>query len=174
MVEPREIWYELQRFMDSGGEVLYIIMFVIFLIMTMILERYWYFWSEFKKDKQAMLDAWSARKDHSSWHAHKIRDKLISQISGNMSASMTALATLVAICPLLGLLGTVTGMVSVFEVMAQQGTSNARLMAGGVSRATIPTMAGMIGAIVGLFFASRLQRRVKAESHHVSDMLTLR
>ncbi len=54
---------------------------------------------------------------------------------------------LVAICPMLGLLGTVTGMISVFDVMATQGSSQPRLMASGISLATLPTMAGMVAAL---------------------------
>ena len=57
--------------------------------------------------------------------------------------------TLVALCPMLGLLGTVTGMIEVFDVMAAGG-GNTRGMAAGVSKATLPTMAGMVAAPLGL------------------------
>ena len=61
----------------------------------------------------------------------------------------------------MGLLGTVTGMVAVFEVMAEVGTGNARLMASGISMATIPTMAGMVGALSGIFVSRVLEIRVQ-------------
>ena len=51
------------------------------------------------------------------------------------------------LCPLLGLLGTVTGMIEVFNVMAVTGGGDAKSMAGGVERSTIPTMAGMVSAL---------------------------
>ena len=57
---------------------------------------------------------------------------------------------LVALCPLLGLLGTVTGMIEVFDVMAYTGTGNPRAMASGVSKATLPTMTGLVISISGL------------------------
>jgi len=79
--------------------------------------------------------------------------------------------TLVALCPLLGLMGTVTGMIQVFEVMAMSGTSNARAMAAGVSRATIPTMAGMVGALSGVFFVTILTRASKRYSASLEDSL---
>ena len=60
-------------------------------------------------------------------------------------------------CPLVGLLGTVTGMIEVFDVMAVQGSSNVKSMASGVSMATIPTMAGMVVALSGLLFEKRLE-----------------
>lgn len=75
--------------------------------------------------------------------------------------------------PLLGLLGTVTGMIQVFNVMAVAGTSNARLMAAGVSAATIPTMAGLVAALSGLYFASSLQRRAKDKIQILEDSLLI-
>ena len=59
--------------------------------------------------------------------------------------------TCVALAPLFGLLGTVTGMIEVFQVMAFTGGGDARSMAGGVSKATLPTMAGMTTALSGVF-----------------------
>ena len=79
----------------------------------------------------------------------------------------------VALAPLFGLLGTVTGMIEVFQVMAINGTSNARAMAGGVSRATVPTMAGMVVALSGLFLSFWLQRKYEQERESLSEQLTL-
>ena len=80
--------------------------------------------------------------------------------------------TLVSLCPLLGLLGTVTGMISVFDVMAVEGTSNARSMAAGVSLATVPTMAGMVGALSGVFASTWLNRRSARELEIFRDSMT--
>jgi biopolymer transport protein ExbB len=84
---------------------------------------------------------------------------------------MLIIKTLVAMCPLIGLLGTVTGMISVFETMATQGTGNARLMASGISMATIPTMAGMVAALSGVFFSTRLEARAKVAKEKLVDSL---
>ena len=80
----------------------------------------------------------------------------------------------VALAPLFGLLGTVTGMIEVFQVMAITGSSNARAMAGGVSRATVPTMAGMVAALSGLFLSFWLQRKCDAERDRLSEALELK
>jgi len=74
---------------------------------------------------------------------------------------------------LLGLMGTVTGMIQVFEVMAISGTSNARSMAAGVSRATVPTMAGMVGALSGVFLVTILTRTAKRNNNLLEDQLTM-
>nr|NIP17524.1 MotA/TolQ/ExbB proton channel family protein [Xanthomonadales bacterium]NIX12314.1 MotA/TolQ/ExbB proton channel family protein [Xanthomonadales bacterium] len=81
--------------------------------------------------------------------------------------------TCVALCPLLGLLGTVTGMIEVFDVMAISGTGNPRSMASGVSKATIPTMAGMVAALSGIAMSTYLQRKAGRERELLSDHLVI-
>lgn len=78
--------------------------------------------------------------------------------------NISYIKTLVALCPLMGLLGTVTGMIAVFEVMALVGTGNARLMADGISMATIPTMAGMVGALSGICMVRLLEKYAASRS----------
>ena len=72
----------------------------------------------------------------------------------------------------MGILGTVTGMINVFDVMAIIGTGSAREMANGISMATIPTMAGLVVAISGLFFISRLEERSKKAIEYLEDNLS--
>lgn len=85
---------------------------------------------------------------------------------------LPVIKTMVALCPLLGLLGTVTGMIEVFNIMAVTGGGDAKSMAGGVSRATIPTMAGMVAAISGVFAMTYLTRVAQRESEFLADNLT--
>ena len=96
---------------------------------------------------------------------------MISEIKLRLSRSLPTIKTLIALCPLLGLLGTVTGMIQVFDVMAITGTGNARAMASGVSMATIPTMAGMVAALSGLYFGARLQHHAQFETQKAADLL---
>jgi biopolymer transport protein ExbB len=64
-------------------------------------------------------------------------------------------------------------MIEVFDVMAISGSGNARSMASGVSKATIPTMAGMVGALSGVFASAYLTRSSKAERTHLEEALPL-
>ena len=70
-------------------------------------------------------------------------------------------------------MGTVTGMITVFDVMANSGSGNPRSMAAGVSRATIPTMAGMVGALSGVFLVTILTRTVKRQIETLEDNMTM-
>ncbi len=71
------------------------------------------------------------------------------------------IAVLAAVAPLLGLLGTVLGMIETFEVIALFGTGNAKAMAGGISVALVTTQAGLLVAVPGLLVSAALVRRAR-------------
>ena len=168
-----EIFEAIRDFTETGGEVLLVIGGLIFIMWLMILERVLYVFFSHKNYKNQMITAWLARADQSSWFAEQIRQAMISRVSLRLGSGITVIQALVALCPLLGLMGTVTGMIEVFDVMAISGSGNARSMASGVSKATIPTMAGMVGALSGVFAATWLKRTTKAERAHLEDALTM-
>lgn len=165
------LWESVRGFIATGGDVLYFVAFALFLMWVLMIERYWYLVAVFPKVRKDIIAKWNSREDTKSWYAHRIRDAWISQASDDLNARMLIIRTLVAMCPLIGLLGTVTGMISVFETMATQGTSNARLMASGISMATIPTMSGMVAALSGLFISSRLEAKAKISQEKLVDSL---
>ncbi|MEM8496970.1 MAG: MotA/TolQ/ExbB proton channel family protein [Pseudomonadota bacterium] len=175
MITFFELVGELRGFMEAGGNVLWLIAFTTLLMWTIAFERIWYFKSKggLKSDIANVIDQWESRPERKSWNAHSIREMLISETSLNINAFMPLLATLVKLCPLLGLLGTVTGMIEVFNVMAVTGGGDAKSMAGGVSKATIPTMSGMVAAISGLFANSYLTQVADREKALLEDHLTM-
>ena len=79
-----------------------------------------------------------------------------------LNRGLTPIGVLAAVAPLLGLLGTVLGMVQTFDVIAVFGTGNARALAGGISVALITTQTGLLVAIPGMIMANRLGRRAEA------------
>jgi biopolymer transport protein ExbB len=159
-------------FIELGGNVLYLIAALTFLMWTLIFERLWYFQSEHRGVIREATVTWENRAERRSWSAHQIRDSLISEAADKISGTLPLIQTCVALCPLLGLLGTVTGMISVFDALATQG-GNARSMAAGVSQATIPTMSGMIASISGLLGATLIKRKVDFETELFEDHLTM-
>ena len=161
----------IRDFMELGGDVLWAILVLTFFMWMLIIERFWYFRTAHKDLTGQIIASWDGREDTTSWYAHRIREALISQVHESLNASVPMIKTLVALCPLLGLLGTVTGMISVFDVMSFSGGANARGMAAGVSKATLPTMAGMVAALSGLFFSNMIERYVYNETGRVADRL---
>lgn len=83
-----------------------------------------------------------------------------SQIVHDMERFLTALGTVSVITPLLGLLGTVIGMIKVFAAIQLEGTGNAAVLAGGISEALLTTAAGLAVAIPALIFHRYFLRRV--------------
>ncbi len=86
---------------------------------------------------------------------------LANALSERARRYIDTIIVLAAAAPLLGLLGTVTGMISTFDVMAQFGTGNAKAMASGISEALITTQTGLFVAVPGLFMGNFLRRRVE-------------
>lgn len=168
-----EVWASSSDFLELGGWVLSWILFTTFLMWTFLIERFWYLRSGHRQAVADALAVWQARREHSSWYAHQVRRKLLSQVNQRLFETIPMIKTLVALCPLLGLLGTVTGMVEVFDVMALAGSGNPRAMASGVSRAILPTMAGMVAALSGFVLSVQIERMAAREAEALEDRLTM-
>jgi len=163
----------IRDFMELGGPILRWIAVTIFAMWVLIIERLMFFRSTMRALSAEIHDRWEARSERRSWNAHQIREGMVSQFQLETNGSIPMIQTLVALCPLLGLMGTVTGMIKVFEVMAVSGSGNVRAMAAGVSQATVPTMAGMVGALSGVLLVTLLSRRAAREVEFLEDSLTM-
>jgi len=163
---------DVRDFFELGGGVLYLILGVTFSMWVLILERQWYFRRVAPREIREAIETWERRSDHASWYADQIRAQLVSRVRQDLEGSLLMVKALVALCPLLGLLGTVTGMIEVFDVMATSGSGNVRAMAAGVSKATIPTMAGMVAALSGLYFSVSMSQFARRETERVASHLT--
>jgi biopolymer transport protein ExbB len=168
-----ESWESILVFMDRGGPVLNLIAILLFVKWSLMLERFWFLKTVHKQNVTAALNEWNARSDKKSWYAHAIRQELISKVSLDLKSTLPLIEVLVVICPLFGLLGTVSGMIEVFYVMAVSGGGDAKQMSGGVARSTIPTMAGMVGALSGIFASNWLKAKTNREMELFEDHMTI-
>ncbi|MBU4052925.1 MAG: MotA/TolQ/ExbB proton channel family protein [Proteobacteria bacterium] len=99
-----------------------------------------------------------------------ILDETVFSITSSLNRFLSAIGMLAGIAPLLGLLGTVTGMLSTFDVISQFGTGNARAMADGISEALISTQTGLLIAIPGLYMANFLKRRAERLKQRIASV----
>ncbi len=148
--------------LELGGPILSLILFIAFLMWWLLFERAYYLFLDYPEELEEAKNKWSSRSDHRSWHAEKYRIELIGAIGSHLTRNFSLIGTLIKVCPLLGLLGTVIGMLEVFDALAATGSNNPRSMAAGVSKATVSTLAGMVVAIVGLLGSTLGERRALA------------
>ena len=117
---------------------------------------------------------WQARDERRSWNARQVRRLDIAEASYQLRRSLKLIRTLTAILPVLGLLGTVNGMIYTFTVVQLFGTGNANGLASGISEALVTTMAGLVCALPGLYFSASLDRRAEVEIHKLTDLLVVK
>ncbi len=151
-------------FIETGGVILWIVFAVSTAAWALMLERLWFYYKQYPQLRSKLVAEWQKRKDKVSVQAELVRELYLSSAEVPLRRNMPTLRALIAITPLCGLLGTVTGMIEVFDVMAVIGSGDPRAMASGVSKATMPTMAAMAIAVCGLVGTSRLERAINKES----------
>jgi biopolymer transport protein ExbB len=156
-----DILLRLDAFVASGGVVLWAIAAVSVLLWTLILERFFYFRFAYPRELQRREARWQRWAGQRDWCAEKVREALLSEARLMLEQHLALIRTLVAACPLLGLLGTVTGMIRIFDVMAFLQGGDATGMAAGVSLATVPTMAGLVVALSGMVLIAQLREQAR-------------
>jgi biopolymer transport protein ExbB len=155
---------------DGGPWVIWIFASGV-LMWALIIERIWYFTMVLPKQAANLQAEWLARTDRTSWCARQIRAAMISRLNEAMTTGFPVMQVLVPMAPLLGLIGTVSGMLEVFESMALRGSADARAMASGVSHAMICTLSGLAVSITGLYPVFYFGARARRETERFSDEL---
>jgi len=173
----------------AGGWLMFPIVLCSIVAIAIIVERYWALRLAKVMPKDQLPKVWMWIKNHELDSA-KIKElkngslfgyilssgltaskhgreamKDATQEAGNhvaheMEKFLSTLGTIAAIAPLLGLLGTVLGMIEVFTAIMVQGSGNTGVLAGGISQALITTATGLSVAIPAVIFHRALSRRV--------------
>lgn len=170
---PANVIDVIGGYLNAGGPVVVALLASTFLMWLLISERVLYFLFSAGRMLKTQAQRWDGRNDHGTWEAHAFRERLISEVRVENERFLGPIKALIVITPLLGLLGTVTGMIEVFQVIVDTGSSNARLMASGISRATIPTMTGLAVSLTGVFSINYLERKNTRSVADLSDQLTV-
>jgi biopolymer transport protein ExbB len=167
------LWEGVWGFMELGGVVLWFIVALVTMMWTLLFERIYFYKTGLKGEFAKVIETWQARPERRSKQARQVRLKLLSQINLRIDQYLPLIKALIAVAPLFGLLGTVTGMITVFDVMTFTSGGDAKAMSNGVSLATIPTMAGMVVALSGVFGFAYLERLVNREKQFIEDKLVI-
>ena len=162
----------LFSFLEKGGGVVLIISFLVVLMWFFIFERIWYFQFINPSVERDTIEEWSYVKILKSWEGHMIRSMLISQASSSINSNIDLIKVCTAVAPLFGLFGTITGMMEVFHILAVTGGGDAKAMAGGVARSTIPAMAGLFASIPALLALRSIDQAAKKNIEILTERLT--
>ena len=154
---------------DLGGPFVFWIFLSGLLLWALVIERYIYFSRVLPREAVMLLERWRARTDHNSWCARQIRQAMVSHLRSAMTANFKLMKVLVPLAPLLGLIGTVSGMLEVFDSMALRGSADARTMASGVSEAMVCTLTGLAVSISGMYPVYYFESRARRQAELLAD-----
>lgn len=157
---------DVRAFLDVGGFAMVVLAAHTFVMWVLLLDRIFYLMFAAQRDIVERLAGWYRRQEHGSWYALQIRRQLLSEVREKLGWSFPVIKGAVAVCPMIGLLGTVTGMIEIFASMTVNSGDNPRALAAGVSKAMTTTLAGMVAALSGMVAQAMIFRR--AALHLVS------
>ncbi len=163
MFEGSGFFWQIREYLEQGGWIMFPLVAVSVVMWTMILER----WREFRRMSagEGMRGELALRFGQERCGVYELDREILRhcalRLGRSLDIRLAAIAVLAGVAPLLGLLGTVLGMIQTFDVISMFGTGNARAMAGGISVALITTQTGLLVAIPGLLMSNRLGRMAK-------------
>lgn len=165
--------HELLDLMDSGGPIMWVLAGMFLLFWTLVLERYWYIRQRFPVWMNERRQQWNVicADAGNSRLPQAVRAAWISQAQEQLLTPLSVMKMLVSLFPLLGLLGTVTGMIATFDAMAVSDSGSPRAMTVGIWQAILTTLAGMVLAIAGLFSLAHLERRARRSLAKLANRL---
>jgi biopolymer transport protein ExbB len=168
-MSPVEQWLE---FFERGGYVVWIILIVSSVMWMLIVERYWFVLFGASRRHAQLVSQWRSTNGETPAAREWIRQGMLMEFQAQLRRSLPTIATMTAILPLLGLFGTVTGMIKTFDALTLFGSGNPRGMAAGISEALLTTLAGLVTALSGIYFSSSLEGRIIAAQHRLEADLS--
>ncbi len=161
----------LSLLVAKGGPVVLVVLVASSWMWALIAERYWFVHRRYPALREAARRQWRHERPDRRGVRGRLREARAAALSAALMRHFGTIRALAAILPLLGLLGTVTGMITTFELMTVFGTANPRELSRGIDRALVSTISGLVTAISGLYFSSPLENRALRERDRLSGLL---
>ena len=159
---------------SRGGPVLYLLFLLTLIIFFVLMNKYFFIYLDKKIWFSTKLDEYEANYPPDTINLAQVEKTYLSEFKRLSGSNIKLLDGLIGMCPMLGLLGTVYGMIEVFEVLSFLGTGNPRAMSSGVAKATIPTMASMVITLFGLYFRQDLTSRIQNSNSDLKNLIKRR
>tara|TARA_B100000989_G_scaffold284955_1_gene252239 strand:- start:6467 stop:6976 length:510 start_codon:yes stop_codon:yes gene_type:complete len=164
----------LDELFIRGGPVLYVLFLITLMIFYILVDKYIFIFLNSKKWLDNKLSSFYKEFPPSSTDYKYVESILINSVTRQSKSNIKILQGLISMCPMIGLLGTVYGMIEVFEILSFLGTGNPRAMSSGVAMATIPTMTGMVISLFGLYFYQDITSRINSMTKNFITDIKLR
>ncbi len=191
-------FYEL---MQNGGPVMWPLLACSLIVVTVICERFLFWLSISRNRNRKLLDDMLQLAETGQWHVIKdktkgCQDHVIrmlnvgilhrdfdmgkameaeaQQVSRRMGKCMTVLDTMITVTPLMGILGTVIGIISSFKMLGAGGLADPKLVTGGIAQALITTATGLTISIATVFpynyFRSKISRAIHVMEKYATSL----
>ena len=136
------------NFIDQGGPIVFVLFFISMYLFILIAAKFKFLFFDISEIQEKFENRMKSLEKDQYYLLNSSIQK--SDFKSVVLKDFNTIQILITLCPVLGLLGTVTGMIEVFDVVSFFGTGNARALASGITKATLPTMTGMAISIIGL------------------------
>ena len=190
-----DVLSRLYYYLNQGGVVMIPLFICSCVMWALIVERMIYFYRLEKRDiafhrllpllkqgqippsldgiRALLMRDLMARRTGNPELDKRILEACAMTIGPRLTRFIPIIAVLAAVSPLFGLLGTVTGMITTFDVITLFGTGNAKAMAGGISEALVTTQSGLMVSIPGLLMGALLHRRAQREKNRLQEAVMI-
>jgi len=143
----QKISERFNQYMKDGGLLMYPIYLMLIIALILIAEKFIALLLHGASIKKKLSETLNSPEIRTREDAEKKIEALFAKIIPKLESRLPAISVLGTTAPLMGLLGTVMGMVELFDVITLHGTADPKLLAGGISIALLTTMAGLSVAI---------------------------
>ncbi|SDU32234.1 MotA/TolQ/ExbB proton channel family protein [Desulfobacula phenolica] len=186
-----ELLFSIENYIRSGGAVMIPILTISFFMWLLIINRVMFMHRLYIKNitrdtagqlvknnqmpeekyqgaNSLLVREFLAARSHDPKLDDFILDETVVRLTSSLDTHLAVIRVLAGVAPLLGLLGTVTGMMDTFDVITIFGTGNAKAMAGGISVALITTQTGLMVSIPGLYMGGFLTKRAQNLKYRIA------
>lgn len=151
----------LIEYLSQGGVVIIPLVAVSLIMWILIFEKLFYI-QRWRKTLNARIERYETLQTLQAFAQKQ---------TNNLKRYNRTIFILAGVAPLLGLLGTVTGMISTFDAISMFNTTNARSFASGISVALITTQIGLVVAIPGVLMGNYIQRLTERLCFHMDSLV---
>jgi biopolymer transport protein ExbB len=160
----------LLRLLALGGPVVAAVLLLSTWMWWLLAERYWFLHRHFPGLREQIAGDWARQRPQARQARVRLRQARLERLSRTLSRHFGTIRALTAVLPLLGLLGTVTGMITTFDHMTLAGQANPRELSRGIDGALISTIAGLVTALSGLYTGTLLEARAQREQERLAAL----